>query len=254
MTRLVPEASAVVSLVPSITETLLSWGIRPAAVTRFCAAPGLPTVGGTKTPDVPAIIAMSPDLVLMDAEENRVEDAEALRQAGVRVHATRVRCFADVGSTLRQLWNVLGHPDPGPADGRPDGSVSYPNDATSPGATGEGGWAEPRVWVPIWRRPWMSIGGDTYGSSLLAESGLRNVLATSDVPYPTTTIEEAAACTPDFVLAPSEPYPFSERHRDELEKVAPVVFVDGQDLFWWGARTPAALVRLRRLAATLGPR
>jgi len=185
---------------------------------------------------------MSPDLVLMDTEENRVEDAEALRRAGVEVHATSVRSVSDVDATLQQLRSVLGHPDAGTwssTGGRPDG--------------GEGR-AEPRVWVPIWRRPWMSIGGETYGSSLLAQSGLRNVLETSDVPYPTTNLEQAAACGPDYVLAPSEPYPFSERHRGELEVVAPVVFVDGQDLFWWGARTPAALARMRKLAATLVPR
>ncbi len=251
-----------VSLVPSITETLLSWGVRPAAVTRFCEAPGLPTVGGTKTPDIPAIVAMSPDLVLMDVEENRIEDAEALQQAGIRVHATRVRSVADVGDALEGLREVLGQAHPGhgvrdfsdPGRDHPVGSASRQIEAPSPRATNSGGREEPTVWVPIWRRPWMSIGGDTYGSSLLAESGLRNVLATSDIPYPTITLEEAAACDPDFVLAPSEPYRFSERHRAELETVAPVLFIDGQDLFWWGARTPAAMARLRQLAATLGPR
>ena len=63
--------------------------------------------------------------------------------------------------------------------------------------------------------------------------------------YPQTSLEDAAARRPDLVLAPSEPYPFSERHRAELESVAPVVLVDGRDLFWWGSRTPAALERLR---------
>ena len=62
--------------------------------------------------------------------------------------------------------------------------------------------------------------------------------------YPTTTLDEAEARHPDLVVAPSEPYPFGERHRAELERVAPVELVDGQDLFWWGVRTPAALERL----------
>jgi ABC-type hemin transport system substrate-binding protein len=93
----------------------------------------------------------------------------------------------------------------------------------------------------------MTIGTDTYGSSLLAHLGATNVWAGER--YPEMSLEQAAALQPELVLAPSEPYPFAERHRAELEAVAPVVLVDGQDLFWWGARTPDAA---RRLAAQLG--
>ena len=239
---------AVVSLVPSITETLMAWGIRPAAVTRFCEAPGIQTVGGTKNPDVETIIGMGPDLVVMDAEENRVEDADVLRAANIRVHATRVRSFQEVEPTLARLWEAVG------GRGR---NPSFSNPGVKEGA-GAGPVPErlggPSVWIPIWRRPWMSIGGSTYGSSLLSAAGVRNVLGDSDDPYPTVGIEQAAASAPDFVLAPSEPYPFSERHRAELEEVAPVVFVDGRDLFWWGDRTRAALYRLTELAGRLAPR
>jgi ABC-type Fe3+-hydroxamate transport system substrate-binding protein len=224
-------------LVPSITETLLAWGVRPAAVTRFCEASGIPTVGGTKNPDVGAIVGMGADLVVMDAEENRLEDAEALRAAGIKVHATRVRAVADVEPMLTRLWDALGRPGEHPSTGLP----------TAPSEP-------PSAWVPIWRRPWMSIGGSTYGSSLLAKAGIRNVLASSESPYPPVDIAEAAGLRPDYVLAPSEPYPFSERHRSELEEVAPVVFVDGRDLFWWGDRTGPALIRLTELAANLARR
>jgi ABC-type Fe3+-hydroxamate transport system substrate-binding protein len=102
-----------------------------------------------------------------------------------------------------------------------------------------------RAFVPIWRRPWMTLNGDTYGSSVLAALGVDNVCASATDRYPTVTLEEIAALRPDVVLAPSEPYPFKPRHAAELRAVAPdVVFVDGQDLFWWGVRTPAALARL----------
>src|SRR5258708_7989473 len=73
----------VVSLVPSVTETLLDWGIVPMAVTRFCEQPTLPQVGGTKDPDVAAIVAMAPDLVVLCEEENRREDAQAIGSAGL---------------------------------------------------------------------------------------------------------------------------------------------------------------------------
>ena len=87
------------------------------------------------------------------------------------------------------------------------------------------------------------MNADTYGSSLLAALGVDNVFADADDRYPTTTLEEAAARRPDVVLAPSEPYAFGERHVPELATVAPVELVDGQDLFWWGARTPLAIER-----------
>jgi ABC-type Fe3+-hydroxamate transport system substrate-binding protein len=249
-----PDAN-VVSLVPSISETLMAWGIRPAAVTRFCEVPGIPTVGGTKNPDVEAIIGMGPDLVVMDAEENRVEDADTLRAAGIRVHATHVRSLPDVEPMLVGLWEAVGGRGRNPSSlDQVTGAGSSLEQPASEGHQVVRPVGEPSAWVPIWRRPWMSIGGPTYGSSLLSEAGVRNVLADSDDPYPTVGIEQAAAWQPDFVLAPSEPYPFSERHRAELEKVAPVVFVDGRDLFWWGDRTRAALNRLTELAGRLAAR
>ncbi len=228
----------VVSLVPSMTETLLAWGVTPVGVTRFCTAPGLPAVGGTKNPDVSAIAALRPDLVLMDEEENRAADAEELQHLGLRVHATRVRSLDDVGPSLARLAAAVGVAGPG----------RTPISPVSPAPV------RLAAWVPIWRRPWMSIGAATYGSTLLRAAGIRNVCETAPDPYPTVALSEAAAAHPDLVLAPSEPYPFKERHRAELETVAPVVFVDGQDLFWWGSRTPAALARLTQLAATLDRR
>ena len=226
-------APRVVSLVPSITETLLSWQLRPVAVTRFCEAPGIPTVGGTKNPDVAAIVTLAPDLVLLDREENRREDADALEAAGVAVFATQVRSVTDVEPALAGLADAVGIAPPPAAEAAPSAESFV------------------RAWIPIWRRPWMSIGHQTYGSSLLAAVGVDNVFAGSPDAYPEHTLDDARGRRPDVVLAPSEPYPFKERHRSELESVAPVVFVDGQDLFWWGARTPAAIMRFRELAATL---
>ena len=104
---------------------------------------------------------------------------------------------------------------------------------------------ELRAFVPIWRRPWMSLRAGTYGSSVLRHLGVGNVFAEEADRYPEITLDEAARRRPDVVLAPSEPYPFAERHRVELEAVSPVTFVDGKDLFWWGIRTPAAISRLR---------
>lgn len=219
----------VVSLVPSVTETLLAWGVEPVAVTRFCEQPSLRHVGGTKNPSLEEIVDLAPDLVVMDEEENRREDAEALRSAGLVVHVTAVRSLDDVGPTLDALAAALELSRDRPPKGR----------AYDPVRQG------PRAFVPIWRRPYMTINADTYGSSLLSAVGVENVFASSADRYPTVTLEDATAKTPNVVIAPSEPYAFDERHRAELGVVAPVKFVDGRDLFWWGVRTPLALKRLR---------
>lgn len=223
----------VVSLVPSVTETLLAWGVVPVACTRFCEQPDLPHIGGTKDPDIAAIVALAPDLVVVDQEENRREDAEALATAGVAVHATAVRSVTDVAPQLAALAERIG--------------VGQRITTVAPLV----GVRAVRAFVPIWRRPWMTISARTYGSSLLACAGVVNVFADDDDPYPQTTLDDAAHRGADVVLAPSEPYPFSERQRAELEAVAPVVFVDGQDLFWWGARTPAAFSRLAEKISAL---
>ncbi len=213
----------VVSLVPSVTETLLAWGIEPVACTRFCEQPSRVQVGGTKDPDIEQIVSLRPDLVVVDEEENRREDYDALVAAGLPVHVLAIRDLADVDPAMNELaQRVGGYWEPVPArQPRP---------------------SRPRAFVPIWRRPWMALGAPTYGTSVLTALGIENVFA--DDPYPTVTLDEAAKKHPGVVLAPSEPYPFTRRQLPELESVAPTVFIDGKDLFWWGARTTGALERL----------
>ena len=225
----------VVSLVPSLTETLIAWGVEPVACTRFCEQPALLHVGGTKDPDVAAIVALAPELVVMDREENRREDAEALIAAGLDVVSTDVTSVAGVAEMTATLRARL---------------------SLEPLAE-EDAWPDLQVWttafIPIWRRPWMTCSGHTYGSSLLAAIGVANVYEQSDSTYPTVELEDVAARSPQLVLLPSEPYPFKQRHVAEIAAAIPsasIRFVDGQDLFWWGARTRAAR---DRLAAVLAP-
>jgi hypothetical protein len=100
-----------------------------------------------------------------------------------------------------------------------------------------------QVVVPIWRRPWVTLGARCYGTSVLEHLGF-SVRVAGTERYPEVDIGALRSMQPDMVVAPSEPYPFGERHRDELETIAPVTFVDGADLFWWGWRTPRAIARL----------
>lgn len=215
----------VVSLVPSMTETLIAWAIPPIACTRFCEQPDLLHVGGTKDPDIAAIAALAPDLVIVDEEENRRDDHAALVAAGLDVHVLRIRSVDDVGDQLEPLAARLG--------------VTW----SMPSRPAEAPAATVTAFVPIWKRPWMALGAPTYGTDLLARLGVHNVCA-GDGAYPEVDLDEMHRRRPDLVLAPSEPYPFEERHRAELERVAPVVFIDGKDLVWWGTRTDGAFRRL----------
>jgi ABC-type Fe3+-hydroxamate transport system substrate-binding protein len=214
----------IVSLVPSVTETLSAWGRVPLACTRFCERPDLPHVGGTKNPDVARIVALTPDLVVMDTEENRREDHADLVEHGVAVHVLCVRSVSDALSGLSELADRV--------------DVRWTRPELPPARS-----AYARAFIPIWRRPWMALGVPTYGAALLEHLGVQTVFD-EEGPYPSVTLEEAAARRPDLVLAPSEPYPFSARQREELEPIADTVFLDGKDLFWWGARTEAAVARL----------
>jgi ABC-type Fe3+-hydroxamate transport system substrate-binding protein len=219
----------VVSLVPSVTETLLAWDVPVVACTRFCEQPHLRHVGGTKDPDLAAIVALEPDLVVLDREENRREDAEALIHAGIAVHVTHVTSVDDVGPMLAAMAAAVGAAAP-----------------AAPVLPREPEWAS--AFVAIWKRPWMSINRHTYGSSLLAHIGVRNLFADHADTYPVVEPAELAGHGPHLVLLPSEPYPFAERHLVEARATFPdarPVLVDGRDLFWWGVRSAGAAGRIR---------
>lgn len=223
----------IVSLVPSATESLLEWGVTPVACTRFCERPELPHVGGTKDADIDAVIDLRPDLVVLCEEENRREHHDELTAAGLDTFVFRVDDVDDVRPQLALLAERVG-------------------------AGGVEEWSLPAgvvptlsAFVPIWRRPWMTLSAGTYGASLLRRIGVRTLFAEGSARYPEVTLEAVAARRPDVVLAPTEPYPFKERHLSELGEVAPARLLDGQDLFWWGTRTPAAIDRLARVVSEL---
>lgn len=234
----------IVSLVPSATETLVALGASPVGCTRFCKQAGIETFGGTKNPDVKAIVRLGPEAVVVNDEENRREDVDALEGAGVRTVSVSPRSVEDVGGAVAALADL--------------GDVSLP-EMFEDAAWKQ--WVEQqrqppsrRVFVPIWTRPWMTLNGATYGSSVLEALGAVNVYAGAADRYPKVEIDEAAALAPDLVLLPTEPYPFRDRHVARVAAAFPgatVSLVDGEDLFWWGSRTPHAVRRLTHFLASL---
>jgi len=214
----------VVSIVPSLTESLAATapGLLVGA-TDWCSHPpdlDVARVRGTKNPDVARIVALRPDLVLANAEENRGPDLDALRAAGVAVYVTDIRTVDGAFAALRRMLAACGLDTPAWL------------------ATAEATWAalpEPavrrRAVVPIWRRPWMAVGRDTFTGAVLARMGVDNALADDPDRYP--RIDPTALPPHDLVVLPDEPYLFTADDGPEAF-AAPSVLVSGRLLTWYG--------------------
>ncbi len=239
----------IISLVPSITEALFAFGLgdRIVGLTRFCvepreAAAGKTKVGGTKNPDLARIMALEPDLVVANAEENRRQDIERLAAAGIAVFVTYPRTVRQAIGMMRDLAQLTGAEDAAqPLIGAAEAEL-----ARAAGANRARGAL--RVFCPIWR-PWMTIGPDTYMHDFIAACGGANVFAGSDERYPATDLDEVARLAPDVILLPDEPYRFSARHVPEIKtyREIPAVrddriyLVEGKHLCWYGPRIAASL-------------
>ncbi|MFD9409567.1 helical backbone metal receptor [Streptomyces sp. NPDC059989] len=235
----------IVSLVPSLTEAVaVSAPGLLVGVTDWCTHPadlgGAVRIGGTKNPDVRRIAGLRPDLVIANEEENRAPDLAALRAAGIEVLLTEIR---DLPQALRELDRVLV------------GALGLKR----PGwlADAEAAWArvepagELRAFVPVWRRPWMVLGRDTFAGDLLARLGVRNVYGGHAERYPRIPVEELAAAGCDLVVLPDEPYRFTAGDGPEAFPGLPAALVSGRHLTWYGpslAEAPEVLARALREA------
>jgi ABC-type Fe3+-hydroxamate transport system substrate-binding protein len=254
----------IVSLVPSWTETLFSLGLghEVVGITKYCVEPAdavatVPKIGGTKNPDLRAIEKLEPDFVIANAEENRREDVEKLREKGVPVFTTYPKTIPGAVESILKLGKVLGKES--------DADVMAREIVRNVSAieAGIGVWAKLpfRVFCPIWKNPWMAFNADTYAHDVLRMLGFNNIYASAGERYPTTTLEEAIDRKPDIVLLPDEPYEFKERDIEELKKSLPsalarrVMIVSGRDLHWYGVHMVNGLTtlagRLARLRAAL---
>lgn len=265
--------STVVSLVPSITESLFDMNIGDRLIgrTEYCIYPegkveSVPTVGGTKNPDIEHIIAMQPELIFANAEENRKEDVEALRAAGIPVWVSMPTKVADV---FTLLWNIMYLFDETSMVARIRLIEQiYDRLFNMLNARDE---ELPKVFVPIWYEPLMTANQQTYLHDLLFVCGGMNVFAERerqfplkadlgqqepspelaegrDTRYPRITLAEVEAKQPDVILLPSEPFQFTEEHISifkELDVPASrndrIHLVDGSWLTWHGTRVAYAL-------------
>ncbi len=228
--------SRVVSLVPSITESIaLTCPDVLVATTDWCTHPaGLDVVRirGTKNPDCRAIIDLAPDLVVANMEENREIDVRRLRDAGVTVWVTRIETLDESFTSLRRLF-----------------TLALMVDIPSWLLRAEAIWATPagptttRVGVAIWRDPWMVVGSSTFTGDLVSRLGVVNAFADHPDRYPAVSLDDLQK-EADLVLLPDEPYVFTADDGPESLPRVRTALVSGRDLTWYGPSLVEARARL----------
>ncbi len=277
----------VVSLVPSLTESLfdLGFGDSVVGITDYCIHPGeklqgLVRIGGTKTPRIQEILDLNPDLVLANQEENSPTTIHALQEAGVNVWLT-------FPTTIRQavdnLWVMVGLYQSKMAALRLEILEHSLDWATAAGRERQ---HDVRYFCPIWQGEtedgspwWMTFNQHTYMNDLLEKLGGINVFHNrerqypleadlgkaqpyeannQDTRYPRVSMEEIRAANPELILLPDEPYSFGDDHQQAFyqwfdqcsaARQGKIILVEGSLITWHGTRLARALEILPPLLA-----
>ena len=261
------DGARIVCLVPSITELLFDLGLGRQVVgrTSFCIHPvssvaSVTRVGGTKTVRLDRIAELNASHAIVNIDENRREDAEALREMGVQVIATHPCEPLDNLVLYRLIGAVF---DRAAAANKLCRRFGVAYEALREHAAR---YPRRRVLYLIWRDPWMSVSSETYIARMLAAAGLDVVKPATDSHsisnppsgdeprYPQVTMDRVLLAGVDRVLLSSEPYPFKESQRCEIETLGgpdgpPVTFINGEMTSWYGSRAIAGCEYLAKLRA-----
>ncbi|WP_020667938.1 helical backbone metal receptor [Amycolatopsis nigrescens] len=237
--------SRVVSLVPSLTEAVqVSAPGRLAGITDYCTHPAgleLPRVGGSKYPKVDEVLELHPDLVLANSEENRPEDVERLRGNGILVWVMAAPgTVPDALGSLRRLLTQafeLAEPEWLVA------AEEIWRETVPPRATAV---------VPVWRKPWVVLGRETFGGDVLHRLGVTGAYAGHAERYPRPKLDELRARfergEADLLVLPDEPYEFTAEDGPEAFPGVRYLLVSGRYLTWHG---PSLVDAHRELSTAL---
>ena len=238
----------IISIVPSQTELLFDLGLdkRIVGLTKFCIHPkekiaGKTKVGGTKQLNIELITSLKPDLIIANKEENEQSQVEELAQH----FPVWISDINDLDSALEMIKSI----------GNLTGTTEKANVLSSKIRTLFGDLPPVKtqtVAYLIWRKPYMLAGKGTFIDDMLTRCGLVNVL--TETRYPEAGIDKLAALNPDLVFLSSEPYPFKQKHADELQQALPnaeICLVDGEMFSWYGSRMLQAVPYFKRLLYSL---
>ena len=247
----------VVSLVPSLTETLFGLGAQDRLVGRtiYCIEPkgrlsGILSCGGTKNPELDTIVSLSPDLVLACVEENKPDHLAQLEEDGITVFAVMPRTLDDVSILLRQYGTLLNAQV---VAGRAMADLTAAR--LHAGEFRQSLTRPLRAATVIWKNPWMVAGAGNHIDAVMTEVGLVNAMGDREG-YFEVELSDLAARGLDLVLLPDEPFPFTH-HASWSMAAAEVVptrrqalVLDGKLLSWYGSRTSRSLRALVKLLGT----
>lgn len=237
----------IISLVPSQTELLVDLGLadKICGLTKFCVhPPGFKEtktiVGGTKAVHYEVIKSLNPDIILCNKEENTKEIVEMLAK-DFTVHVSDVETIEDNFEMIEQYGKILN------AEEKADEIIQKTKDQLKKFESYISTKKKLKVAYFIWRKPWMLAGGDTFINYLLELNKFENVYSNSPR-YPEVQLEELKAV--DYYFLSSEPFPFEEKHKNEIEAVVnkgDFRFVDGEFFSWYGSRLAKAFGYFREL-------
>lgn len=240
----------IISLVPSITELLIDLGLGKDIVgrTKFCIHPkgqvsSIPKIGGTKNIHVDKVLALAPTHIIANKEENTKDQIQQL-QASCNVLVTKISDYPQALAAIREIGIFTdSQSTTNPMVAKIEEAFSKLQSMTS----------RLRVCYLIWRRPYMTIGADTFIHDMLYRCGLHNVYE-EYTRYPEVAIDDLIVRQPDLVFLSSEPYPFTVEHMEEIQKALPdtkILLVDGEYFSWYGSRMIPAVDYFNNLITTL---
>ncbi|RCR70893.1 ABC transporter substrate-binding protein [Larkinella punicea] len=242
----------IISVVPSQTELLYDLGLDQeiVGITKFCIHPAEKVkdkfkVGGTKTLHLDQIHDLKPDFILANKEENTREQIEEL-QRHYPVHVTDVNTVPDALAMIREVSELVGKGRKGEKLAKQIEDTFY--DFKSVQSSGHS------VAYFIWRKPYMVAANQTFIHSMLELAGFQNAFG-GLTRYPEVTETDLKTAQPDLIFLSSEPYPFSEKHRTELQEICPaarVLLVDGELFSWYGSRLLKSADYIQQLRQRLG--
>ncbi len=225
----------IISLVPSQTELLADFGLSDEVVgiTKFCVHPDAwfrskTRVGGTKQLNIESIHALQPDLIIANKEENVKEQIEELEKH-YPVWISDVNNLTDAFKMIEQIGLITNK------ESQTKNIVNRIKENFS--HLQHSNQIIETVYL-IWKKPYMTVGGDTFIHSMLEAAGFKNIYANS-TRYPEVTIEELKTKNPDLIILSSEPFPFNQKHIDELQIHLPttkIILADGEIFSWYGSR------------------
>jgi len=247
----------IVSLVPSITELLFHLGLGDQVVgrTRFCVHPAraltsVPRVGGTKKLRMDKLRALRPSHVIVNIDENRKQDVDAIAAFAPHIVVTHPLVPDDNLVLYRLLGTLFGKRDAA------EQLCAQFREARDALVAATASLPPRRVLYLIWRDPWMTVSRDTYISRTLALAKWQTTHHDPQSRYPQLGTDGRTLEETDLVLFSSEPFPFKPVHAEELraltgDSATPFEFIDGEMTSWYGNRAVEGLRYLRKMAVDI---